>query len=232
MEKEDSLKDFVQRRRSTGEWMLSFRRSLLSWEEEEVGRLQGLLSNALVLRMNCPDFLQWEAVSSSQFTVASVRKECDAKYGPRLQITKMLWHNAAPPKAQFFGWLPWKGKVKTADFLYSIRVIRSSEGIVCPFCKSEAEIGNHVLLLCLGVWEVWSDLLWEISRVTPIDVEGLLRWRRGVKFKKIERQIWKTVPIALLWSIWKARRWQNYPTRLYLSRPDFNKKKFRRTLIK
>ena len=58
MEKEDSLKDFVQRRRSTGEWMLSFRRSLLSWEEEEVGRLQGLLSNAPVLRMNCPDFLQ------------------------------------------------------------------------------------------------------------------------------------------------------------------------------
>ncbi|KAI7991831.1 hypothetical protein LOK49_LG12G00176 [Camellia lanceoleosa] len=71
MEKEDSIKDFVQRRRSTGEWMLSFRRCLLSWEEEEVGRLQGLLSNALVFRMNCPDFLQWEVASSSQFTVAS-----------------------------------------------------------------------------------------------------------------------------------------------------------------
>ncbi|KAL7213605.1 hypothetical protein ACSBR2_016185 [Camellia fascicularis] len=115
-DKEGSLQDFVQRRDRSGDWKLSYRRPLLAREEEEVGRLHCLLNNAPELRPNYSDSLKWTASDSSQFTVASLKEWAEGMDGPKLQISRMLWHNFAPPKIQFFGWLAWNGRVKTAAF--------------------------------------------------------------------------------------------------------------------
>ncbi|CAL5409332.1 unnamed protein product [Camellia sinensis] len=78
---------------------------------------------------------------------------------------------------------------------------------MCPFCKAEVETGSHVLIHCPRVWKVWSNLpdWWVISWVTPANVEGLMNWWMGVKFNKLELQIWKLLPFAMLWATWKVR---------------------------
>ena len=90
--------------------------------------------------------------------------------------------------------------MKTTDFPQRLGVISSREEITCPFFKSEPETRNQMLLLCPGVWRLWSELLdwWGICGATPASVEGLLQWWMGVDLKKMEHLIWKSLPIALL----------------------------------
>ncbi|XP_028054783.1 uncharacterized protein LOC114258977 [Camellia sinensis] len=84
------------------------------------------------------------------------------------------------------------------------------EGLLTRFCDSEAETSEHVLLFCPVVWKVWSNLLkwWGIQWVIPRcngSVEGLLNWWDGFKFKKFFWLMWKSIPLALMWTIWKSR---------------------------
>lgn len=39
----------------------------------------------------------------------------------------------------------------------------------------------------------------------PSSVVDLFEWWLGTKFKKKELQIWKGIPLAVVWSIWKLR---------------------------
>lgn len=66
---------------------------------------------------------------------------------------------------------------------------------------------NHVMLLCPLVWRIWSDLVnwWEVKWATPSSVNVLLQWWSGMKFRKNELEIWKVVPLAMFWSLWKLR---------------------------
>lgn len=113
----------------------------------------------------------------------------------------------APPGVQFLGWLIWKGRVKTTDFLQSIGVLSSSSSNVCPFCKDQPESLNHIFLLCSGIWESWTELLlwWDLKWATPASILDLLHWWLGFKCKKIIMKLWNLVPLAMLWSIWKIR---------------------------
>lgn len=74
VDKEGSLMMFYNRRGESRDWNFSFRRPLLGWEKEEVGRLQDLFIEAPAPWENCPDVLRWNASSFVQFTVASVGK--------------------------------------------------------------------------------------------------------------------------------------------------------------
>lgn len=119
----------------------------------------------------------------------------------------MLSNNVAPPNAQFLYWLAWKGRVKTTDLLQRFRVLSYSMENLCPFCKSQAESMEHIFLLCPEVWKVWSNLLqlWGFSWVTPASVEGVLQWWLGTIFKKTMLKVWRLVPVAMLWSVWRLR---------------------------
>ncbi|KAL7181678.1 hypothetical protein ACSBR1_040553 [Camellia fascicularis] len=39
----------------------------------------------------------------------------------------------------------------------------------------------------------------------PGNVEGLLHWWMGFKWRKFEDRIWKVIPLAVMWSTWKLR---------------------------
>ncbi|KAL7235688.1 hypothetical protein ACSBR1_019058 [Camellia fascicularis] len=91
-DKDGILKDYVQRRQSTGVWVFSFRRPLLAWEEEEIDRLQGWLGCGPRIRLNCPDALHWDADPSGQFTVASVR-QCLEREGKNNRFSTKTWIN-------------------------------------------------------------------------------------------------------------------------------------------
>ncbi|GMP39669.1 hypothetical protein CsSME_00010408 [Camellia sinensis var. sinensis] len=110
-------------------------------------------------------------------------------------------------KVIVFGWLAWRGRVKTAVFLHRIGVLLANTNILCVFCKNEVETVNHVLLHCPLVWKVWAGILnwWDVCWVMSGSVEALLQWWASARFKKKVMCIWKIVPLLLLWSIWKLR---------------------------
>ncbi|CAL5372109.1 unnamed protein product [Camellia sinensis] len=207
VEKEGALKFFYHWKGPGSDWKLAFRRSLLAWEEEEVHRLNVLLAEVPNLNPLTEDYCLWRASNSGVFSVASVWKRLELVNGPTVSISKFLWKNAAPPKAQFFSWLAWKGRLKTAEFMQRIGAIPANVTTLCVFCKAEVETINHVLLLCPLVWKLWSALVnwWEVQWVTPGSVVILLDWWSGMKFRKKEFNIWKVVPLAMLWSLWKLR---------------------------
>ncbi|XP_028090713.1 uncharacterized protein LOC114290913 [Camellia sinensis] len=207
LEKFDSVNVMHIRRNSEVEWNLNFRRSFFQWEVEDLNRLKLLLSNAPVLRENMADALHWKADPSGYFTVSSAYKWCDNSLGTVFKVSDLLWNNVSSPRAQFFGWLAWKGRLKTSSFLQRIRVLSDEANVSCIFCNEEVESVNHVLLLCPFVWKVWSHMLkwWGLQWAQPNTVNCLLDWWAGTKPKKQERVFWKAMPLAVLWSIWKLR---------------------------
>ncbi|KAL7255365.1 hypothetical protein ACSBR1_009508 [Camellia fascicularis] len=56
-------------------------------------------------------------------------------------------------------------------------------------------------------WRVWTEILkwWDVQDVLPGSMESLLNWWDGVRLNKKQRLIWKSLPITVLWSLWKHR---------------------------
>lgn len=131
-----------------------FRRSLLAWEEEEVKRLNVLLSKAPNLNQMTEDTCTWMANNSGVFSVALAWKRLESVNGPMLSISKFLWRNSALPKAKFFSWLVWRGRIRTADFMHRIGALTANVSSLCVFCRAEVESINYVLLLCPLVWKL------------------------------------------------------------------------------
>lgn len=149
---------YYQRRVGPVDWNLGFRRVLLAWEEE-VSRLYDFLRIAPDSCSSQSDTLSWIAGPSSSFTVSSAYNWWDSSLRLTLSCTNILRNNCAPSKAQFFGWLSWHGKVKTASFLCRIGVLGSNVNQACIFCNIEVESVNHILLFCPFVWLIWSNIV-------------------------------------------------------------------------
>ncbi|CAL5340992.1 unnamed protein product [Camellia sinensis] len=207
MEKDVTLRIMHDRKVAVGDWSLLFRRRLYDWEEREVSRLKELLISASNCSDNLVDKPVWLAEGSGMFSVSSVYRSEVVSLGPILITSKLVWNHLAPPKIQFFSWLAWKNRVKTADFLQKIGVLQASSPALCAFCKTKAESICHVLLHCHFSWRVWSAILnwWEVQGALPGSVEAVLHWWEGVKLSKKEKLLWKVIPPAVFWSLWKLR---------------------------
>ncbi|XP_028104944.1 uncharacterized protein LOC114303962 [Camellia sinensis] len=207
VEKGCSLVQMHHNRGSALEWKFLFSRVLFAWEEEEVARLQEVLRGTLVLTDQAEDSCLWMANPSGSYSAGVSWKWWMLSKGPVISVADMLWKNSAPPKVKFCSWLAWKERLKTSVFLKRIGVLNSEANTVCLLCKTEEESLNHLLLSCPVVWKLWSDMVkwWDLVWVVPGTVEGLLHWWAGYKFKKEIQPLWKVVPVAVVWSIWKAR---------------------------
>lgn len=205
--KDGVVSDFYTSSGGFQDWFLEFRRPLLAWEEEEVSRLHTLLRSAPVVRVISPDIWKWRADSSGMYSAASGYRRCESLLGPDRKVVGEVWNNCAPPKVKFFGWLAWLGKVKTSSYLQRIGILDKAANVSCVFCQNEVESVNHILLFCPFVWLLWSQIMkwWGVQWVMPNSVEGLLQWWSFCKMKKLEKVIWKVVPLAVLWSTWKHR---------------------------
>lgn len=93
IEKEGLLQIFYQWKGQDNDWNLAFRISLLTWEEEEVQRLNVLLSEAPNLNHMTEDTCSWIANNSGVFSMASVAKRLESVNGPMLSISKFIWRN-------------------------------------------------------------------------------------------------------------------------------------------
>lgn len=141
------------------------------------------------------------------FKVSNAYKWCDLESVPTLRSAGLIWNNFSTSKAKFFTWLAWKGRLKKADYLNRIGVLRSSVDLSCVFCKLEMELVNHSVLLCPFVWQIWACIIdwWGLSWATPGSVDCLFQRWMSWNFRKKERQIWRAIPSAVVWSVWKCR---------------------------
>lgn len=205
VDKEESLRSMFDRKVSEGNWECLFKRRLYDWEVAEVIRLRNYLVAAPICVADQFDCPMWKASSSGEFSVRSIYQGLLASASPQLRVSKLVWLSYVPPKVQFFTWLAWRGKVKTSVFLYRIGVLPSNVSTLCVFCKSENESVNHVLVSCPFVWRVWSAMLgwWDLEGALPDSVEGILLWWNGQWYRRIERKIWRGIPLVVLWSVWK-----------------------------
>ena len=149
----------------------------------------------------------WKSSNTGMFTVSSMYSLLRNEDSTKIGLSELIWNNVAPHKVQFFGWLCWKERVKTAPYLQRIGVLSGQVNVSCLFCEEEEESLNHVLMYCPKVWRVWSDILnwWGIKWAIPGSIQSLLLWWQGARFKNLDRKLWDVLPFAVLWSIWKVR---------------------------
>lgn len=189
LEKDITLKVVAERWSAQTGRTFRFRRALLGWESDELIRLGDFLNTAGYGLSERADRLQWVASSAGQFSVSSLYSMLETSGS--CSITKIIWNNLSPPKAQFFGWLAWKGRLKTSYFLQRIGVLGPGASVSCQFCQFEDEVVSHLLLWCPFAWRVWSCVMdwWGLRWAMPQNVEDLLRWWGGFRWGKLANSI-------------------------------------------
>ena len=132
------------------------------------GRMYGLAISLFSLSFPlCLEFyaislrprLIWQGCSSGKFSVKSIYNIASSSHSSVDETFKLIWQNVAPPRVQCFGWLSYLGKVKTAEFLFRLRIIHDEGEALCSFCNSELKTLNHLLLHCFLIWNCWAATL-------------------------------------------------------------------------
>ncbi|KAL7193860.1 hypothetical protein ACSBR2_025489 [Camellia fascicularis] len=138
-EKDGTLRDYADKRGNSENWVISFRRALFQWEQEELLNLNLYTRPGPTLNMLVKDRVLWLASKSGQSFVSTLHKHTDFEHGEVNNSSRLVWIKYLPPKVQFFGWLAWKHKVKTSVFLHRIGVLEDSAHTV--FAMPETSIG-------------------------------------------------------------------------------------------
>ena len=60
----------------------------------------------------------------------------------------LIWRNSCPFKIEVFVWLAVQNKIATRGGLLRINMLVNGSDGNCPFCRTEVETTNHVLLHC------------------------------------------------------------------------------------
>lgn len=86
-----------------------------------------------------------------------------------------IWHNCAPPRVKFFGWLLVQGRIQCRLNLVKKNVLTNSS---CELC-GQGESCDHIMFHCQFALTVWTSLgidttnatvaaLWTVARPTTV----------------------------------------------------------------
>ncbi|KAL7243492.1 hypothetical protein ACSBR1_015814 [Camellia fascicularis] len=205
--KEGRVTTFVVPTSDRYEWKVEFRRPLMAWEEEQVAMLNNLLMGATEINQRANDTIGCRAANCGVYSVASMYNCIEAKTSLGMEVPKLIWRNGAPLSVKFFGWLVWRGRVKTSDRLARLGIIDNHNDGQCRFCGIENKTSEHVIIWCVKVWRIWTVVLhwWGLSWVVPGSVTILLEWWKRWKFRRKRKIVWEIIPFAALLSIWRLR---------------------------
>lgn len=183
-------------------WLPTLRRATFDWE---IPRVTQLLNKLRGTRLNLghEDHCVWVNVNSSLFSVkscyemlANVRME----EGP----WKALWYTAVLLKVQFFLW--------TAAWTSFLQWICCREKVfVCLayacYATNTQESCSHLLLHCVFSWEIWCGMVREfrLTFVAPSNIMNLIHGWRINALNSMGRTIWRLVPAAICWAVWRER---------------------------
>ncbi|XP_039050911.1 uncharacterized protein LOC120192145 [Hibiscus syriacus] len=116
---------------------------------------------------------------------------------------RYVWKGVAPPRVESFVWQLAHHRVAVKEELLK-RGVTGVEDNVCPLCKKCNESISHLFLHCDVVWDLWAKFLklWNVFFVIPGKLmDFLIAWDDLVP----RSHIWKFIPRAMLWSVWKCR---------------------------
>ena len=167
--------------------------------------MQGFLGtvNSQSISLNLSDRIWWKEAKNGSF---SVKSSFDLLEGRRQQSVpiKMLWNPIIPTKVGFFAWEVWWGKILTMDQLKKRGFSLASK---CALCGKDEESLEHLFIHCPKVWCMWTAIF-SLSGggwVCPFLVKDLILGWLQLPLRKKDAKLWRTVPLCLIWAIWKER---------------------------
>lgn len=190
----------------TWEWCFTWLRDLRMRDQIEENDLKRLI-HGVHLSFSTPDEVIWAPDKNGSFSVKSVSTELAKTSSPvNLEATKLMWRGLVPPRIEIFVWLSCLGKLNTRAKLAKINVILAAEDS-CPFCQSESETVDHILLHCKYSWKVWCwwQNLWKRYWVPPASLsQALIQWSFPNP-NQFSKKVWWAGFFVIAWSLWKAR---------------------------
>ncbi|XP_077223398.1 uncharacterized protein LOC143857010 [Tasmannia lanceolata] len=115
-----------------------------------------------------------------------------------------IWRSHALPRVVAFPWTVAYKAIKTCDRLKK-RCFQMASW--CVLCRKEEETIDHLLLQCQMAHVLWTNLLrsFNMKWVFRRSIRSvILNWKGG-RFGSVGDLLWKLVPYALIWNIWKER---------------------------
>ena len=117
---------------------------------------------------------------------------------------KSIWKQKIPSRVAFFVWTAALGKCLTIDNLRKRKICILDW---CYMCKCNSESVDHLFLHCPVVSELWDMVfgLFGVSWVMPLSVVRLFACWQGRFGRHRNGDIWKVVPLCMMWCLWKER---------------------------
>ncbi|XP_038995739.1 uncharacterized protein LOC120120058 [Hibiscus syriacus] len=190
---------------SDGVWDIQTRRNLVDWEVEQWLQLISPL-NSYSLSLVEDDCWVWLGTGEGCFTAkSSMQLYFDREGNDEVEgkWERYAWKGVAPPRVETFVWQLTHHRVAVKEELLK-RGVTGVEDTVCSLCRKCNESVSHLFLHCDVVWDLWVKFLkfWNVFFVIPTKLmEFLIAWDELVP----RSFIWKFIPRAVLWSVWKCR---------------------------
>ncbi|OVA18062.1 BTB/POZ-like [Macleaya cordata] len=165
-------------------------------------RLEGLLKDFSVLP-DRSDSRTWVPEPKCGFSVRSCYRSLQANSQEELPADS-VWRSIPPSKVTFTMWEACLIKLPTINSLKRRGRVLANR---CEMCGVTEETCNHLFLHCKVTSELWAFVAYSfnISWCIPQSVEQLLFMWPKVKLPAKGRKLWRTIPHAVIWTIWKTR---------------------------
>ena len=136
---------------------------------------------------------------SSKFLYLALEADC-----PVLFPSSCIWNVWVQPKISLFAWEDAWGKTLTLDLVQKRGWSLANRCFMC--LENEGTI-DHLLLHCSKtrrtLWELLFTLV-GVSWVLPFSVRETLLSRHSSFVGKKRRNVWRTAPLHIFWTVWKA----------------------------
>lgn len=110
-----------------------------------------------------------------------------------------LWQSYAPSKVKFFAFLWLHNKILTRDTM-------EKRGLYCAMCAGcPLETVFHLFFECWYAIKVWSHFGDLISISNSVTGSWVRSWQKFKRTTQLDKRIWATMFMGILWSIWKQR---------------------------
>lgn len=152
------------------------------------------------------DNLIWTGGSYGVFSVQLVlgRVSSLSNEGP---LPCLAWRNLVPLRVQAFMWSVLRKKTPTRMSLTRRGLLNPEDDLQCPLCNQMEEEADHLFLKYPIAGQLWRNflnlmgILWVLEDIC----EGIMCSWSISRLEPRRKMAWNTIPVAILWSIWKER---------------------------
>ncbi|XP_026427449.1 uncharacterized protein LOC113323373 isoform X2 [Papaver somniferum] len=184
---------------------LSHRRRLYDNEISELSVMLPLLES-IVFLPNEEDQLVWLGDKKGMFTVKAAYAHLSQGTNPPISFpSSKVWSRAWPHRVGFFLWKVCLNRLPTLSNLHHRRTALHSPSL-CYLCGIAEETEDHLLLQCPFSLRVWNYFIGLAGGGTLLQtVKDVIVGWKNFPFSAQGLQLWKRLPAAIPWALWKAR---------------------------